>query len=367
MPVMPVCRQPIIDFFTGGTILSLHATGLYREDGTPLRGTWPYHLDGPDSLRLTGAMTTQVGAEADPSVRTLVPQNLSVSLTEHSPSGLDRELHRVFVPTGTSGPSAVHATLLLAAEPWDGTTRDAAAQDVLDRIAPLLEKGVSAVVHDAAGHAGPAGPALRDAGVVGWTVPELADAVRDGGQEDFALGETALLAPRTGDTHRIAQEVTIGGLGDLTCRLELEWRVTRLPHVDEVLHLQVHYGEYVVAEGGGKQTLIANRPSPSDWETFGLIRLGEDRVALLAPNGDFLTAADGGGREVFAGARTIGAWETFRVETIMPGRIALRADNGHYVSAFHGGGRELVANRPVRDEYEVFTLHHRRPEASSGA
>ncbi|KQR17337.1 hypothetical protein [Cellulomonas sp. Leaf334] len=351
MTVMPICRQPIVDY-AGGTVVSLHVTGVLCEDPTAFRGAWPFAPDGlgHDSLRLTGALTTQVGADGAAEVRTLVPQNLGTSAVDRHPALLDRELHRFFVPDGTAGPSAAHATLLLAAEDWSGTTRDAAAQDVIKALAPTLADAMGAVV-------GQRAKEDQDGGMFGWSVPGVDDTVRGIPNEDFAPVQTSFLVPGSPSSHVAGHEVVVAGLGGRAYRLTLQWRARRLPAVDDVLNLQVHYGEFVVAEGGGRQMLVANRPSPSDWETFGLVRLGGDRVALLAPNGDFLSAEAGGGREIFAGRAQIGEWEVFRVEEVMTDRIALRAFNGHYVSAYHGGGHQLVASRPVRDEYEVFTLH----------
>lgn len=361
MPAMPICRQPIVDY-DGGTVVSLHLTGLVLEDGTAFRGAWPFAPENlrHDSLRLTGALATQVGADGVGEVRTLVPQNLGTSTVDRDPAVLDRELHRFFVPSGTAGPSAAHATLILAPEDWSGSTRDAASQDVIDALAPTLADAVGAAVR--AGSKGPDTtevPALHGAGTFGWTVPGVDETVRTVPNESFASCQTSFLVPAAPGTYAVRHEVTVDGPGDATYRLVLEWRVRALPRVDEVLNLQVHYGQFVVAEGGGKQMLVANRPSASDWETFGLVRLGGERVALLAPNGDFLSAEGGGGREIFAGRPFVGEWEIFRVETVMEDRIALRAFNGHYVSAYHGGGRQLVASCPKRDEYEVFTLHRR--------
>ncbi len=356
MPVMPICRQPIIDH-RGGTIVSLHVTALTREDGTGVRAPWPYGAPpvGPDALRLTGALTAQVGADGTAEVRTLVAQDLAPAIVERPAGTLERELHRVFVPAATQGPTAVHAALLLAVEEWNGTTRDAVAQDVIDELAPTLADAVGTTVRARLKDDEPQG--LTGGAVLGGSVAGLRDTLASWPREDFALVQTSLLVPAGADAGALAQELLVTGPAQDTYRLRVEWRIRHLPVADDVLHLQVHYGDFVVAEAGGRQTLVANRPRPSDWETFGLVRLGGDRVALIAPNGDYVSAAGGGGREVLAVGDRIGEWETFRVEEVMVDRIALRAFNGHYVSAYHGGGRELVANRPVRDEYEVFTLH----------
>ena len=75
--------------------------------------------------------------------------------------------------------------------------------------------------------------------------------------------------------------------------------------------LQASNGQYVCAEGGGGQAVVANRNAIGPWETFTLKDLGNNKIALQASNGNFVCAEGGGGQAVVANRNAIGSWETF--------------------------------------------------------
>ena len=84
------------------------------------------------------------------------------------------------------------------------------------------------------------------------------------------------------------------------------------------IHLRANNGQYVCAEGGGGQELVANRNWAREWETFRLELIdGEFRdgrhIALIADDGHYVCAEQGGGGEVVANRPTLGDWETFQV------------------------------------------------------
>ncbi len=120
--------------------------------------------------------------------------------------------------------------------------------------------------------------------------------------------------------------------------------------------LRASNGQYVCAEGGGGQALIANRGSIGGWESFNLIYLDADRVALQAFNGMYVCAEGGGGQALVANRSAIGGWETFTLIDRGGGQVALRAHNGQYVCAEGGGGQALVANRDGIGPWETFSL-----------
>lgn len=70
--------------------------------------------------------------------------------------------------------------------------------------------------------------------------------------------------------------------------------------------LQATNGQYVCAEGGGGQKLVANRDAIGPWETFTLTELGIGKVALQAANGQYVCAEGGGGQLVVANRDAIG-------------------------------------------------------------
>ena len=73
--------------------------------------------------------------------------------------------------------------------------------------------------------------------------------------------------------------------------------------------------QYVCAEGGGGDVVVANRNAIAAWETFKLIDRGNGNVALQAANGQYVCAEGGGGNVVVANRNAIAAWETFKLYT----------------------------------------------------
>ena len=120
--------------------------------------------------------------------------------------------------------------------------------------------------------------------------------------------------------------------------------------------LQAANGQYLCAEGGGGDVVLANRNSLLGWETFELIDLGNSNVALKAANGQYVCAEGGGGGIIVANRNSIGAWETFKLIDRGNGYYALQAANGQYVCAEGGGGDGLVANRDLIGSWETFRL-----------
>ena len=121
--------------------------------------------------------------------------------------------------------------------------------------------------------------------------------------------------------------------------------------------LRVHNGQYVCAEGGGGQKVVANRDLRKSWETFKLIKLGKNKVALQAKNGQYVCAEGGGGGKVVADRNKIANWEAFELVELGPdNKVAFKAHNGQYVCAEGGGGQKVVANRDLRKSWETFEV-----------
>lgn len=121
------------------------------------------------------------------------------------------------------------------------------------------------------------------------------------------------------------------------------------------ISLQASNGQYVCAEGGGGQKLVANRDEVGPWETFTLTNLGDGKVALQAANGQYVCAEGGGGQLVVANRDALGSWETFTLTDLGNDKVALQASNGQYVCAIGGGGQDLIANRDALGPWETFT------------
>jgi len=120
--------------------------------------------------------------------------------------------------------------------------------------------------------------------------------------------------------------------------------------------LRASNGQYVCAEGGGGQAVVANRDAIGEAESLNLIYLDTNRVALQVNNGMYLCAEGGGGQALVANRTAIGAWETFALMDRGGGQVALQAYNGEYVCAEGGGGQVLIANRGAVGPWETFAL-----------
>ncbi|MEI6103132.1 MAG: hypothetical protein WCP70_04235, partial [Methanothrix sp.] len=62
---------------------------------------------------------------------------------------------------------------------------------------------------------------------------------------------------------------------------------------------------------GGGSVVVANRNAVGAWETFRVVELGNNNIALRANNGQYFCAEGGGGSVVVANRNAVGAWETF--------------------------------------------------------
>ncbi len=122
----------------------------------------------------------------------------------------------------------------------------------------------------------------------------------------------------------------------------------------QTIALRTHNGKYVCAEGGGAKDLIADRDWAREWETFDLVKLEKNNVALMACNRKFVRVRGGG--KLRADQHRIKDSETFLMVKKGKNKIALRAKNGNYICAEGGGGREVLANRKKIGVWETFTL-----------
>ena len=91
-------------------------------------------------------------------------------------------------------------------------------------------------------------------------------------------------------------------------------RVNITPSIVSVIALQAAANnKYVTADNAGQLPLIANRNSIGSWETFKLIDLGNNNVALQACNSKYITADNAGQLPLIANRNSIGSWETFKL------------------------------------------------------
>jgi hypothetical protein len=130
-----------------------------------------------------------------------------------------------------------------------------------------------------------------------------------------------------------------------------------------IVALQTYNGQYLCAEGGGGEHVVANRNAIGGWETFKLLDLGNNMVALQAYNGQYLSAEGGGGDGVVANRFMVLGWEKFKLINLGNGKIALQSNNDQYLCAEGGGGGAVMANRNGIGSWETFKLIYQRPIA----
>ncbi|CAK9174264.1 unnamed protein product [Ilex paraguariensis] len=97
----------------------------------------------------------------------------------------------------------------------------------------------------------------------------------------------------------------------------------------------VTVGKYLCAETGGGTIIVANRTSPSGWETFKLWRINETSFQFRVFNKQFigLDSTAGNGITVVAVATTPGGSETFQIvrKPDDSSRVRIKAPNGLFL------------------------------------
>jgi len=133
---------------------------------------------------------------------------------------------------------------------------------------------------------------------------------------------------------------------------ELKETLSKPIREEKVALRSVAHQKYVGAQNGGGAGAFANNPNRASDETFTLVYLSEDKVALKTANGHYLVAEENG--QANASRTAIGPWETF---TLMPqggNKIALRSVHGKMLVAEENGA--LNANRTGVGPWETFEL-----------
>jgi hypothetical protein len=128
---------------------------------------------------------------------------------------------------------------------------------------------------------------------------------------------------------------------NISADAQLVWMVTgNSDKTGEKIAMRAPTGKYVSAESGGGKELVANRDSIGDWETFEIVFVAENKVALKVHNGQYIgvdheRVSFGWGMDwewypLIANRAAIGLSETFILERLN-GQVALKAYNGQYV------------------------------------
>jgi hypothetical protein len=118
-------------------------------------------------------------------------------------------------------------------------------------------------------------------------------------------------------------------------------------------------GQYVSADNGGANPLIANKTSVGSSEKFTVVEAGGGKIGFLAmANNKDVCADNGGANPLIANRTSVGSWESFTEVNAGGGNIALLANaNGKYVSAANSGTNPLIANQTSIGTSETFTVN----------
>jgi peptidoglycan/xylan/chitin deacetylase (PgdA/CDA1 family) len=114
---------------------------------------------------------------------------------------------------------------------------------------------------------------------------------------------------------------------------------------------------YLTVEPGSAGTLRANGTEIADSQEFGLVKVGEERIALRASNGLFVSLEYIDTGTVAANAESIGSAEVFTPIDLGDSRVAFRAGNGgSFLSTGYASRGEVKVNSQSVNENEKFSF-----------
>jgi hypothetical protein len=98
------------------------------------------------------------------------------------------------------------------------------------------------------------------------------------------------------------------------------------------VHLMASNSKFICADRKLENTIVANRDSAYEWETFDLIFFENNECAIRSSDNYFWCCElDNGGR-IMASRKAVAQWETFTIVYLENDFIALKAVNGKYIS-----------------------------------
>jgi hypothetical protein len=136
---------------------------------------------------------------------------------------------------------------------------------------------------------------------------------------------------------------------------QLTWMVSGKTDRPKKVLLKAFKDQYVSIDNTDSR-LVAESTSVASAETFEIVYLNNNKVALKSSSGKYAYVSDTEEHKLIAGSNDIGSSVIFELLDLENNQIALKADNGLYVSAKNGGGSTLIANSDKRGDWETFTL-----------
>ncbi len=100
----------------------------------------------------------------------------------------------------------------------------------------------------------------------------------------------------------------------------------------KIVHLKASNNKYLYVDGNNKEIAFANSDNGWDWETFSILSLGNNKVAIYSHKGKFLSVELESKSEITATKNKVGDLETFTLIKLKNDYMALKATNGKYLS-----------------------------------
>ncbi|XP_027366047.1 probable glucan 1,3-beta-glucosidase A [Abrus precatorius] len=103
----------------------------------------------------------------------------------------------------------------------------------------------------------------------------------------------------------------------------------------QVQFMSTKLQKYLCAENGGGSIVVANRTKASGWETFRLWRVNETAFNFRVSNKQFVSLNQDGGNKLVADSDSPSDMETFQIvrNDDSPNRVRIRAPNGQLLQA----------------------------------
>jgi hypothetical protein len=104
----------------------------------------------------------------------------------------------------------------------------------------------------------------------------------------------------------------------------------------------------------GTMALTANQPDIANAEPFEIVKLANDKSALMTSNGKFISDNQNRNDSVLANRDNVSFGEKFEIISVDDSGITLKSSSGKFVSSdLHMGGL-LIANRNEARDWEKF-------------
>ena len=120
--------------------------------------------------------------------------------------------------------------------------------------------------------------------------------------------------------------------------------------------LAMSSGRYLTCDTEQNLKIIGNKDTTMATETFILVNLGGDKIALKAFNGKYVCADQNKNYMLSADRKDVLEWETFTMKKLNDNKVAFIAFNNRYVCCDRELKSKLVANRNSRGEWETFKI-----------